>query len=271
MLNYVKFKKKWRRSRVCKFTAACNWCYSQFCDFTAAYHRTRSKWTPTNKTKLHKKAQGTSTTKLNFFFWCFAPAVHRKSSTYKTSLSSFKALNRKYCWSNESHMFSTSITAYLKAWYRKGKKSKHQPASTTRRCVCARTCERSCTHIVNWHLQGHRTTMYTAMRYGAGRLGIKWGTEQMKYDTIKPNQPQRGYDETLDTSPTATWTKTRENKPGPQVPWSLKYRYRELVTLRKPAPCIDTFVSVFFVCRRQSETKQQKVCWQIGTTTLTQC
>lgn len=75
----------------------------------------------------------------------------------------------------------------------------------------------------------------------------------MKYDMIKPNQPH------LHEATVKRWTRSYmdqswKNKSGPQTPWSLKYRYRKLVALQRPAPCIDT---LFFVSCCRSEPRSR--------------
>lgn len=114
--------------------------------------------------------------------------------------------------------------------------------------------------------------MYTAMRYGAGRLGLnRGGTEQMKYDTIEPNQPQRGYDETLDTSPTATWTRAWKTNMAPRcigrsnIDTGRASRARKTRTLHRYICLVSVFPAV------KEKPLQQKGCWHIGTMTDAQC
>lgn len=95
----------------------------------------------------------------------------------------------------------------------------------------------------------------------------------MKYDTIKSNQPQRGYDETLDTSPTAMWTKPGKTNLAPRCLgcWNIDTQRASHTTKTRTLHRYICFSFSFPAVRRQSETKQQKGCWQIGTLTLTQC
>lgn len=95
----------------------------------------------------------------------------------------------------------------------------------------------------------------------------------MKYDMIKPNQPH------LREPTVKRWTRPLQLH-GPelekqiwpsQTPWSQKYRYRKLVTLQRPAPCIDTLYFLFPAVEANHAAESSKGRWQIGTMTLTQC